>query len=71
MDSWAEQGAEQEARVFASILYRNDVAPEQVLLDHGCKGFRDTNAGHALAQAAYKYMPNSDGSDLGSDADCD
>jgi hypothetical protein len=47
------------------------VAPEQVLLDHDCKGFRDTNAGHALAQAAYKYMPNSDGSDLGSDADCD
>jgi hypothetical protein len=25
MDSWAEQGAEQEARVFASVIYRNDV----------------------------------------------
>ena len=47
------------------------MAPEQVLLDAGSKGFRDANAGRALAQAAYKYMPNSDGSDLGSDADCD
>jgi hypothetical protein len=36
---WREQGITEETRVFAAMLYSNNVAPEQILLQAGCADF--------------------------------
>jgi hypothetical protein len=60
-----EQGIDEETRVFAALLFRHNVAPEQVLLDAGCKGFQDDRAHHDLAEAATRLMGDScDASDV-------
>ena len=43
-------------RVFAAMLYRNNVAPEQILLEAGCADFRDERAHSAIAEAAERVL---------------
>jgi hypothetical protein len=60
-----EQGIDEKTRVFAALLYHHNVAPEQVLLDAGCKGFQDDCTPRALADAATRLMDDScDASDV-------
>jgi hypothetical protein len=62
---WREQGIDEETCVFSALLYLHNVAPEQVLLDAGCKGFQDDHAPHALAESATRLMDdNCDASDV-------
>jgi hypothetical protein len=49
-------GLDEEHCVFAAVLYRNNVAPEQILLDAGCAYFLHGTVGSALAAAANKFM---------------
>ncbi len=53
---WEDQGLDEEHYVFASFLYSNNVAREQVLLDNGYDYFQHENAGRALAAAARQFM---------------
>ena len=46
----------EETRCFASMLYRNNVAPEQVLFDAGCTDYADERAHIAIAQAAENLL---------------
>ena len=46
----------EETRVFASVLYRNNVVPEQVLFDDGCTDYHDERAHIAIAEAAENLM---------------
>ena len=46
----------EEARVYASMLVRNNVVPEQVLFEAGCTDYQDERAYPALAQAAENLM---------------
>jgi hypothetical protein len=55
--------------VFAAMLYGNNVAPEQILLEAGCADFRDERARSAIAEAAERvlregYESTSDVNDL-------
>jgi len=43
-------------RVYASMLVRNNVVPEQVLFEDGCTDYQDERAYPALAQAAENLM---------------
>jgi hypothetical protein len=38
------------------MLYRNNVAPEQLLLEPGCADFRDERARSAFAEAAERVL---------------
>ncbi len=49
-------GMPEEARVYASMLVRNNVVPEQVLFEAGCTDYQDERAYPALAQAAENIM---------------
>ena len=46
----------EEARVYASMLVRNNVVPEQVLFEAGCTDYQDDRAFPVLAQAAENLM---------------
>ena len=46
----------EETQGFASMIYRNNVAPEQVLFDAGCTDYADERAHIAIAQAAENLM---------------
>ncbi len=46
----------EETQAFASMLYRNNVAPEQVLFDAGCTDYADDRAHIAIAQAAENLL---------------
>ena len=46
----------EEARVYASMLVRNNVVPEQVLFEAGCTDYQDERAYPALDQAAENLM---------------
>ena len=49
---WLDCSMPEETRVFASMLYLNNVAPEQVLSDAGCADYQDERAHIAIAEAA-------------------
>ena len=53
---WRVHGMPEEARVYASILVRNNVVPEQVLFETGCTDYQDEHAYPSLAQAAENLM---------------
>jgi hypothetical protein len=53
---WREQGITEETRVFAAMLYRNNVAPEQILLEAGCADFRDERTRSVIAEAAARVL---------------
>jgi hypothetical protein len=38
------------------MLYSNNVAPEQILLEAGCADFRDERAHSAIAEAAERVL---------------
>ena len=40
----------------ASVLYRNNVVPEQVLFDDGCTDYHDERAHIAIAEAAENLL---------------
>ena len=46
----------EETQAFASMLYRNNVAPEQVLFDAGCTDSADERAHIAIAHAAENLL---------------
>jgi tagatose-1,6-bisphosphate aldolase non-catalytic subunit AgaZ/GatZ len=46
----------EEIRVYASMLVRNNVVPDQVLFEAGCTDYQDEHAYPALAQAAENLM---------------
>ena len=46
----------EETRVYASMLVRNNVVPEQVLFEAGCTDYQDDRASPVLAQAAENLM---------------
>jgi hypothetical protein len=46
----------EETQAFAAMLYRNNVAPEQVLFDAGCTDYADDRAHIAIAHAAEKLL---------------
>ena len=46
----------EETQGFASMIYRNNVAPEQVLFDAGCTDYADERAYIAIAQAAENLL---------------
>ena len=46
----------EDTRCFASMLYRNNVAPEQVLFDAGCTDYADERAHQAIAHAAENLL---------------
>jgi hypothetical protein len=59
-----DQGLDEGHCVFAAVLYRNTVAPEQVLIDAGCDCFQHEKAASALAAAANTFMfPDDNDSD--------
>jgi len=45
----------EETRCFASLIYRNNVAPEHVLFDAGCTDY-DEHAHIAIAHAAANLL---------------
>ena len=45
----------EETQAFASMLYSNNVAPEQVLFDAGCTDYADDRAHIAITQADEAY----------------
>ena len=53
---WRVHGMPEETQAFAAVLYRNNVAPEQVLFDAGCTDYADERAHIAIAQAAENLM---------------
>ena len=38
------------------MLYRNNVAPEQIILEAGCADFRDERAHSTIAEAAERVL---------------
>ena len=46
----------EETQAFASMFYRNNVAPEQVLFDAGCTDYADDCAHIAIAKAAENLL---------------
>ncbi len=46
----------EETQAFATVLYHNNVAPEQVLFDAGCTDYADERAHIAISQAAENLM---------------
>jgi hypothetical protein len=46
----------EETRVYASMFYRNNVVPEQVLFDTGCTDYQDELAHIAIAKAAENLL---------------
>ena len=53
---WRPHGMPEETQAFAAMLYRNNVAPEQVLFDAGCTDYADGRAHIAIAHAAEKLL---------------
>ncbi len=53
---WSDRGMSEETRVYASMLVRNNVVPEQVLFEAGCTDYQDDRASPVLAQAAENLM---------------
>jgi len=53
---WRDRGMPEETRVFASMLYRNNVVPEQVLFDADCTDYQDERAHIDIADAAENLM---------------
>jgi hypothetical protein len=49
---WRARGMPEETQAFAAMLFRNHVAPEQVLFDAGCTDYADDRAHLAIAHAA-------------------
>ena len=49
-------GMPEEARVYASMLVRNNVVPEQVLFDADCTDYQDERAHIDIADAAENLM---------------
>ena len=52
---WRDRCMPWETRVFTSMLYRNNVAPEQVLFDAWCADYQDELAHIAIAEAVSQY----------------
>ena len=52
----SDRGMPEETRVYASMLYRNNVVPEQVLFDDGCTDYQDEHAHIAIAEAAENLL---------------
>ena len=53
---WPDRCMPEETRVFASVLYRNNVVPEQVLFDAGCTDYQDERAHIAIPEGAENLM---------------
>ena len=53
---WRAHGMPEETQAFASMIYRNNVAPEQVLFDAGCTDYADERAHIAIVQAAENLL---------------
>ena len=53
---WREQGITEETRVFAAMIYGNNVATEQILLEAGCADFRDECSHSVIAEAAERVL---------------
>jgi hypothetical protein len=49
---WRAHGMPEETQAFAAMLFRNNVAPEQVLFDAGCTDYADDSAHFAIAHTA-------------------
>ena len=54
--TWRDRGMPEETRVYASMLYRNNVVPEHVLFDAGCTDYQDERAHIAIAEAPENLM---------------
>jgi hypothetical protein len=46
----------EETPVFASVLYGNNLVPDQVLFDAGCTDYQDEHAHIDIAEADEKLM---------------
>ena len=46
----------EDTRVYASMLVRHNIVPEQVLFEAGCPDYQDDSAFPILAQAAEDLM---------------
>ena len=53
---WRDRGMSEDTRVYASMLVRHNIVPEQVLFEAGCPDYQDDSAFPVLAQAAENLM---------------
>jgi len=53
---WRDRGMSEDTRVYASMLIRHNIVPEQVLFEAGCPDYQDDRAFPVLAQAAENLM---------------
>ena len=53
---WRDRGMSEDTRVYASMLVRHNIVPEQVLFEAGCPDYQDDRAFPVLAQAAENLM---------------
>jgi len=53
---WRDRGMSEDTRVYASMLVRHNIVPEQVLFEAGCSDYQDERAFPVLAQAAENLM---------------
>jgi hypothetical protein len=53
---WRAHGMPEETQAFAAMLYRNNMAPEQILFDAGCTDYADDGAHIAIAHAAEQLL---------------
>jgi hypothetical protein len=53
---WRAHGMPEETQAFAAMLYRNNVAPEQILFDAGCTDYADARAHIAIDNAAEQLL---------------
>ena len=53
---WRDRGMPEDTRVYASMLVRHNIAPEQLLFEAGCSDYQDDLAFPILAQAAENLM---------------
>ena len=53
---WRAHCMPEETQAFAAMLYRNNVAPEQILFDAGCTDYADDRAHIAIAHAGEKLL---------------
>jgi len=53
---WRDRGMSEDTRVYASMLVRHNIVPEQVLFEAGCSDYHDDRAFPILAQAAENLM---------------
>ena len=53
---WRDRGMSEDTRVYASMLVRHNIVPEQLLFEAGCPDYQDDRAFPILAQAAENLM---------------